>query len=79
MLKKKQFYCKDTRSLALSTITLESHNFEIGSIQNTKKEIKVAVADGFININYMKLPGKRNMQAKDLLNGYEFKTGSKML
>lgn len=57
----------------------ESHHFEIGSIQNTKKEIKVAVDKGFVNIFYMKLPGKRNMQAKDLLNGYEFKKGSKML
>ncbi|MDW5290682.1 methionyl-tRNA formyltransferase [Formosa sp. PL04] len=62
-----------------ATMELESHNFEIGSIQNTKKEIKVAVEKGFINIHYMKLPGKRNMQAKDLLNGYEFKMGSKML
>ncbi|WP_299781490.1 methionyl-tRNA formyltransferase [uncultured Formosa sp.] len=62
-----------------ATMELEPHDFEKGSIQNTKKEIKVAVANGFINIHYMKLPGKRNMQAKDLLNGYEFKKGAKML
>ncbi|WP_159023965.1 methionyl-tRNA formyltransferase [Formosa sp. L2A11] len=62
-----------------ASMELEPHDFEIGSIQNTKKEIKVAVAGGFIHINYMKLPGKRNMQAKDLLNGYEFKTGAKLL
>ncbi|CDF78862.1 methionyl-tRNA formyltransferase [Formosa agariphila KMM 3901] len=62
-----------------ATMEDEAHDFEIGSIQNTKKEIKVAVENGFINIGFMKLPGKRNMAAKDLLNGYEFKTGAKML
>ena len=62
-----------------ATMELEPHDFETGTIQNTKKEIKVAVENGFINIHAMKLPGKRNMQAKDLLNGYEFKIGSKML
>ncbi|WP_434035680.1 methionyl-tRNA formyltransferase [Formosa sp. 4Alg 33] len=62
-----------------ATMQLEAHDFDIGEIQNTKKEIKVAVENGFINIQYMKLPGKRNMSAKDLLNGFEFKTGAKML
>ncbi|MHA7944647.1 methionyl-tRNA formyltransferase [Formosa sp. 3Alg 14/1] len=62
-----------------ATMELEAHDFEIGEIQSTKKEIKVAVEKGFINIQYMKLPGKRNMSAKDLLNGFEFKTGAKML
>ncbi|MFB9052531.1 methionyl-tRNA formyltransferase [Formosa undariae] len=62
-----------------ATMELEAHDFKVGSIQNTKKEIKVAVEKGFINIHFMKLPGKRNMPAKDLLNGFEFKTGSKML
>ncbi|QDO95316.1 methionyl-tRNA formyltransferase [Formosa sediminum] len=62
-----------------ATIELESHNFDIGTCHNTKKEIKVAVTGGFINIKAMKLPGKRNMGAKDLLNGYDFKIDAKML
>ncbi len=62
-----------------ATMAPEEHQLELGLIQNTKKEIKVAVKGGFINIHFMKLPGKRNMHAKDLLNGYDFKTGAKML
>lgn len=58
---------------------VEAHNLEPGLIQSTKKDIKVAVKNGFILIHFMKLPGKRNMPAKDLLNGYDFKQGAKML
>ncbi|MGJ5641403.1 methionyl-tRNA formyltransferase [Formosa sp. S-31] len=57
----------------------QTHNLELGSIVCNKKEIKVAVNGGYINIEFMKLPGKRNMSAQDLLNGYEFKSGAKLL
>lgn len=58
---------------------IETHNLEIGSIIATKKEVKVAVQNGFIKIIDIKMPGKRTMDIKSLLNGYEFKNDAKML
>ena len=57
----------------------EKHDFEIGSIVTTKKELKVAVANGFINIKEIKLSGKRKMNAISLLNGYSFSKDAKMM
>jgi methionyl-tRNA formyltransferase len=50
----------------------ETHTFEVGQIITTKKEIKVAVKDGFIQILSLQLPGKKKMQAHELLNGVTF-------
>lgn len=58
---------------------IKTHNLEIGSIIATKKEVKVAVQNGFIKIIDIKMPGKRTMDIKSLLNGYEFKNDAKML
>ena len=62
-----------------SDIEEESHSFSFGHIITTKKELKVAVTDGFINIKEIKLPGKRKMDVKSLLNGYQFHESAKML
>jgi len=51
---------------------LEQHNFSVGQILTTKKEIKVAVKDGFIQILSLQFPGKKKMQAHELLNGVAF-------
>ena len=56
-----------------------THNHNIGSTISTKKELKVAVSKGYIIIREIKLPGKRSMDVKSLLNGYHFQSGSKML
>ena len=71
----------ETLDIKLYTVEKEitAHNFEVGSIVSTKKEVKVAVAEGFINILDIKLPGKRTMDIKSLLNGYTFKSDAKML
>jgi len=58
---------------------VEEHNFEIGKILSTKTEIKVAVREGFIKLNEIKMPGKRKMDVKSLLNGYNFDDNAKML
>jgi methionyl-tRNA formyltransferase len=50
----------------------ENHSFDVGQIITTKKEIKVAVKDGFIQILSLQLPGKKKMQAHELLNGVTF-------
>ena len=57
----------------------EDHNYPIGSVITSKKSLKVAVKNGYINIINIKLPGKRAMQISDLLNGYKFSEKAKML
>ena len=54
------------------------HRFEVGTIIATKKEIKIAVKNGYLNIGTLKLAGKRKMDAKNLLNGYTFSSNAKM-
>jgi len=56
-----------------------SHSLEFGTIITTKKELKVAVTDGYLNIHQIKISGKKLMDAQSLLNGYLFKEGAKML
>ena len=55
------------------------HHLEIGHIISTKKELKVAVTNGYIIIEDIKLPGKKMMDVKSLLNGYTFECHAKML
>ncbi len=55
------------------------HTLKIGAIISSKKELKVAVANGYIIIKEIKLPGKRAMDVKSLLNGYTFHENAKML
>ena len=56
-----------------------THEFPIGTIFSTKKEVKVAVTGGYIILLEIQLPGKRKMDIKSLLNGYNFKENAKML
>lgn len=58
---------------------LETHKFNAGSIFCDKKELKVAVKDGYIKIDEIQLPGKRKMDIKSLLNGFELSEDAKML
>jgi methionyl-tRNA formyltransferase len=48
------------------------HDFPIGSIVTSKKEMKIAVKDGFINITELKVAGKRKMDVVSFLNGFKF-------
>ena len=56
-----------------------SHNYEIGNVVVEKNILKVAVKNGYLLIEEIKLPGKRSMDAKSLLNGYNFSENAKML
>jgi len=58
---------------------IKLHNEDPGAILADKKEVKVATKDGFINLKEIQLPGKRKMNIKDILNGYEFDKKAKML
>ena len=53
-------------------IISENHTYNIGSIITSKKEIKIAVKDGFIQILSIQFPGKKKMQTNELLNGISF-------
>lgn len=57
----------------------ELHSHDIGSIISSKKEIKVAVKDGYILLKVIQLPGKRKMEISALLNGFKFEKDAKVL
>ncbi len=50
----------------------ESHKIEIGKILTSKKELKIATIDGYLEIYTLQLPGKKKMNVKELLNGTQF-------
>lgn len=56
-----------------------SHNLDIGTIVTSKKELKVAVTNGYLNIHQIKISGKKLMDAQSLLNGYQFNKEAKVL
>jgi methionyl-tRNA formyltransferase len=56
-----------------------NHNYAIGTLINTKDEVKVAAQNGLVLLTEIKLPGKRNMDIKSLLNGFKFQPNAKML
>jgi methionyl-tRNA formyltransferase len=51
---------------------LESHALHIGQLLCSKKEMKIAVAKGFIQIESIQFPGKKKMKTAELLNGIQF-------
>lgn len=55
-----------------SRLIAEQHDFAIGTVITTKKEMKVAVTDGYIQILGLQFPGKKKMTAAELLNGMAF-------
>ncbi len=58
---------------------LISHQLDIGKIITSKKELKVAVKNGYIIIEEIKIAGKKKMDSKSLLNGFIFSKDSKMI
>jgi methionyl-tRNA formyltransferase len=52
-----------------TTFIEEVHSYKVGQISIGKKEMKIAVSDGFIQIASLQFPGKKKMQAQELLNG----------
>ena len=60
-----------------STAIIEAHTYEIGSLLTTKKELKIAVQNGFIQVLSIQFPGKKRMNTSDLLNGIVFSAAAK--
>ena len=56
-----------------------SHDECYGQLIATKKELKVAVQEGYLYIKEMQLPGKRKMELAALLNGYKFDLDAKFV
>ena len=53
-------------------MTLEKHSILNGSLICSKKEMKIAVKDGYIEIVSIQFPGKKLMNVGELLNGMAF-------
>ncbi len=60
-------------------LQIEAHHFELGSVHSTKKELRIAVENGFLKIHEIQLPGKRKMKSSELLNGYSFDADAKVV
>ena len=58
-------------------IEIENHTFVVGSIISTKKELKIAVKDGFVLIKSIQFPGKKRIKTFELLNGIQFSVQAK--
>lgn len=50
-------------------LVAENHNLAIGSILTTKKEMKIAVQNSYLEIISLQFPGKKRMTTAELLNG----------
>jgi methionyl-tRNA formyltransferase len=59
-------------------VILEEHNQVIGSLICTKKEMKVATSNGYIQILSLQFPGKKKMTTAELLNGVRFSESAKV-
>jgi len=55
------------------------HNQQIGKIIISKKELKIAVQNGFINVKKLQFPGKKQMKIAEFLNGFKFSEQLKTL
>jgi methionyl-tRNA formyltransferase len=58
---------------------IEDHKYDSGTILASKEELKVACQGGYIKIKEIQLPGKRKMDVKSLLNGFQFSESAKLL
>lgn len=76
-------FTNDEKEMILKLYSVQKkrgpHRFEKGEVIQTGKEVKIAVQGGFIVLEEVQLPGKRKMNIKDLLNGYKFHPGAKVL
>ena len=57
---------------------VEDHNYSIGKLICTKKEMKIAVKKGYIQVISLQFPGKKMMKVGELLNGITFSENAKV-
>ncbi|MEL1254915.1 methionyl-tRNA formyltransferase [Flavobacterium sp. DGU38] len=56
----------------------DTHTYETGKLISSKKEIKIAIKEGFVQLLSLQLPGKKRMQVAELLNGISFSDEAKV-
>jgi len=57
----------------------EDHNFEVGTIIVKNNELRIYIQKGYLYVTELQLPGRRKMDIKSLLNGYQFSKDAKVL
>jgi methionyl-tRNA formyltransferase len=60
-------------------LQLDTHSEIIGKLLTTKKELRIAVLGGFLEITSLQFPGKKRMNTAELLNGMTFSSYAKAL
>ena len=68
----KELECK----IFKSEMVEEKHTEVFGTVSIRNKQILIAVDSGYLRVLEIQLPGKRKMDAKSLLNGFEFLPGA---
>jgi len=67
-----------TTKIYKANVEIEKHELPTGSLIFTKKEMKVAVQAGYLNLDEIQLQGKKRMLVRDLLNGLNLEKNAKM-
>ena len=67
-----------TTKIYKAHIEVEEHDSPTGTLFFTKKEMKVAVQGGYLNLDEIQLQGKKRMLVRDLLNGLNLEKNAKM-
>lgn len=55
------------------------HSHTTGTVCTTKKEMKIAVKEGYLNVEELQFPGKKKMKTAELLNGMTFSEHTKVV
>jgi methionyl-tRNA formyltransferase len=55
----------------------EDHNYTVGRLICSKKDMKIVVKDGYIQVLRLQFPGKKKMSTSELLNGITFSEEAK--
>jgi len=61
-----------------ANIETEKHDLPTGTLIFDKKEMKVVVQEGYINLKEIQLQGKKRMLVRDLLNGLNLEKNAKV-
>ena len=58
---------------------ISEHKIALGTIISIKKELKIAVENGYIHVKSLQFPGKKRMTTAEFLNGMSFSETAKAL
>jgi methionyl-tRNA formyltransferase len=59
-------------------VVVDEHSLATGTLICTRKEMKIAIENGYIQILSLQFPGKKKMTASELLNGMSFSEAAKV-